>query len=355
VKLSTSDGRTIELGYCFNVLPGESVEALCEQARRIQGPVRRRLGVARMGVGLWIARAAADELCRSVEARGSLRRALRDEGLYCYTLNGFPYGGFHAPRVKERVFEPSWAQAARVDYTIDLATILADFLPDDVSVGSISTVPLGAAGTDRGAAREGIQRAADAMATLGRRIELAIEPEPGAAFERVDVLDAWLEDMDDRVGICLDTCHAAVVGETVTGPRARIVKVQISSALVADPVDAQTLHEFDEPRYLHQVRSSRGGAMDIPEALASMDQSVPWRIHFHVPVHRDTISGLGTTRASIAPTLAAVLAIPGPAPHLEVETYTWGVLPTKEDDLVEGIACELEWTLAVLADLGVRA
>jgi sugar phosphate isomerase/epimerase len=366
MQLALSDGRKLELGYCYNVLPGETVAALVEQARRICGPVRARLGVARLGVGLWIARDAASELVRDAAARRAVARALADEQLYCFTLNGFPYGGFHAARVKERVFEPSWAESARVDYTLDLAAILAELLPDDVEAGSISTVPIGAAATDRVAAREGLCRAADGLAALalrtGRRIELAVEPEPGAAFERAADLAAYLA--GTGIGICFDCCHAAVVGEDPADALAalagvRVAKIQISSALVAEhpDADAARLAELAEPRYLHQVRSDRGGAMDLPDALASLDRGSPWRIHFHVPVHRAEVAGFATTRDAITPALAAALAAPGPLPHLEVETYTWGVLPGDERAsgdaaLVDGIARELAWAIDLLAALG---
>lgn len=356
MRLRTSDGRTVELAYCFNVLPGETVAALIEQARRICGPVRERLGVARLGVGLWIARDAATELVRDAAARRALAAALAEQGLYCVTLNGFPYGGFHAPRVKERVFAPSWAEAARVEYTIDLARILDELMPADAPRGTISTVPLGAAGVDLDLARAGLARCA---AALPPRIALAIEPEPGAAFERAGELAAWLDGLPPAIGTCVDTCHAAVVGEAPVLDRCW--KVQVSSALVAPRPDlAETraaLAALDEPRFLHQVRSDRGGAGDLPEALASLDPGAPWRIHFHVPVHRDAIAGLATTRAAIAPAIAAAL-LRREVPHLEVETYTWGVLPDGErprDDagLVAGIAGELAWTLEQLAELAV--
>ncbi|MCA9677706.1 MAG: hypothetical protein KC464_21970, partial [Myxococcales bacterium] len=100
----------------------------------------------------------------------------------------------------------------------------------------------------------------------------------------------------------------------------------------------------------------------LPEALAELDRGVPWRVHFHVPVHRDVVGPGGafaTTAPTIAPMLAAALAAPGEPPHLEVETYTWGVLPEAErprDDagLCDGIARELAWTLGELAALGVH-
>lgn len=373
MRLRLSGNRTTHLGYCYNVLPGETVDALLAQARRICGPVRRALGVDRLGVGLWIARTAATALREDPAARGALREALDREGLYVFTLNGFPYGGFHAPRVKERVFEPGWDDAARVDYTLDLAAILAGLLPDDVAAGSISTVPLGAATIDRAAARARLARCAEGLAALeartGRRVELAIEPEPGAAFERLDALAPFLagDDLRGHVGACVDCCHAAVVGESAASGFAalaaagvRCAKIQISSALVVprpdDPAQAAALAGFDEPRFLHQVRSDRGGAMDLPDALATLDRGAPWRVHFHVPVHDDDLGVLRSTRDAIAPVLAAALAADAP-PHLEVETYTWSVLPagrrpTDDAGLVDGIARELAWTLDQLAALG---
>jgi sugar phosphate isomerase/epimerase len=372
MQLALADGRIIELGYCYNVLPGESVAALIDQLHRICGSVRARLGVARLGVGLWIARDAATELVTAPAARRALVRALADEQLYCFTLNGFPYGGFHAPRVKERVFEPTWADAVRVDYTLDLAAILAELLPDDVSAGSISTIPLGPATVDRGVARDGLVRAVEGIAEIairtGRHIELAVEPEPGAGFERAGELAAYLA--GTGAGVCLDCCHAAVVDEDPAAAFAALVsagvrcaKIQISSALVAARPDLadtrQRLAALDEPRFLHQVRSARGGAMDLPDALARLDPGVPWRVHFHVPVHRDDVAGLATTRDTIAPLLGTAFAAGAVPPHLEVETYTWHVLPGAEraqsdERLVAGIANELAWTLDILATLGAH-
>ncbi len=377
MRCTLSDGRTIELGYCFNVLPGESAAALIEQARRICGPVRARLGVARMGVGLWIARAAATELVADPVARRALAQTLADEGLYVYTLNGFPYGGFHAPRVKHTVYEPSWAEAARVDYTLDLATLLAELLPDDLAGGSISTVPLGPATVDRAAAAAGLGRCAEGLdaifARTGRAIDVGLEPEPGAGFERIDALAAWLASAGTgpRIGACLDCCHAAVIEEDPAAAFAALRaagvtcgKIQVSSALVVprpdDPAQLAALAAFDEPRFLHQVRSAVGGTMDLPEALATLDRSAPWRIHFHVPVHDADAGLLSTTRDAIAPVLAAALAGPGPLPPLEVETYTWSVLPiarrpTDDAGLIDGIARELAWTreLITAIDLGL--
>jgi len=205
MRLVFEDGRTALFGYCYNVLPGEAVDTLIDQVHRICGPVRARLGVERLGVGLWIARQAATELCSDPHRRDGLIAALDGEGLYCFTLNGFPYGGFHAPRVKERVFQPARADHPRLDYTIDLATILAELLRDDVAVGSISTLPLGPATVDHNAAQMALVCAAAAFDAIaertGKRIELAIEPEPGACFERTTALAGYL---DGQPGLMID-------------------------------------------------------------------------------------------------------------------------------------------------------
>lgn len=372
MRLRLSGDRTVHLGYCYNVLPGETAAAVCDQVARVCGPVRRQLGVARLGVGLWIAQPAARELRADAAARRRLAATLAAEGLYVFTLNGFPFGGFHAPQVKARVFEPSWAEAARVDYTLDLAELLVELLPDDVARGSISTVPLGPATVDRAGAAAGLARLADGLeaiaARTGRRIDLAIEPEPGAALERVAEVAAVAAAIGaPSLGACVDCCHAAVVDEpaaaifaALAAADVRCAKVQVSSALVVpDPADAAqraAIAAFDEPRFLHQVRSARGGAMDLPDALATLDRGAPWRVHFHVPVHDDGFAPLASTRAAIAPILAAALALDAP-PHLEVETYTWAVLPparrpTDEAGLIAGIARELAWTLARCAELG---
>lgn len=372
MRLRLSGDRTLHLGYCYNVLPGETAAAVCDQIARVCGPVRRRLDVARLGVGLWIAQPAARELRADPATRRRLAKALAAEGLYVFTLNGFPFGGFHAPQVKARVFEPSWADAARVDYTLDLAELLVELMPDDVARGSISTVPLGPATVDRAAAAAGLARLADGLeaiaARTGRRIDLALEPEPGAALERVAEVAAVAAAIGaPSLGACVDCCHAAVVDEpaaaifaALAAADVRCAKVQVSSALVvpdpADPDQRAAIAAFDEPRFLHQVRSARGGALDLPDALATLDRGAPWRVHFHVPVHDDDVGPLASTRAAIAPILAAALGLAEP-PHLEVETYTWAVLPPArrprdEAGLIDGIARELAWTLARCAELG---
>ncbi len=181
----------------------------------------------------------------------------------------------------------------------------------------------------------------------------------------------------EHLGVCYDVCHQAVQGEDpaagltlLADEGIPIVKLQASCALVLpDPSDAAgrtALARFDEPRWLHQVATGRGEqirrAADLPEALRGPDapawaaSGAPWRVHFHVPVHREGVVGpLGTTRASLEQALRHVVRS-GVTDHLEIETYTWEGLPAevRAGGLVESLAREYEWVLEVLAREGVE-
>ena len=128
----------------------------------------------------------------------------------------------------------------------------------------------------------------------------------------------------------------------------------MSCALEAEVADAATraaLARFVEPRYLHQVRTPAAGTDDLDEALAGgLPDGPPWRVHFHVPLHAAPDGPLRSTREALVRTLAVLVGGPRPlTAHLEVETYTWQVLPpgqrpAGDADLVAGIAAELAWT-----------
>jgi hypothetical protein len=372
MQLEDAGGRRFHLGYCMNVLPGETVAALHEQLHRYCVPLRHALQLPRMGLGLWIAQAAAAELAADRGALATFREALAAAGLYVFTLNGFPYGGFHAPRVKARVFAPDWSDERRVVYTEQLAEILAALLPPELANGTISTVPLGLGAVDLALAAGNLQRVAGfcrrLAARTGRHIRICLEPEPCAALQLVERAASLLAELDrEHLGVCFDCCHAAVVGESVAGAFAALQqrrvtcgKLQISSALVCrEPhrsASRTQLRALDEPRFLHQVFAGGASALDIPDALRFLDPRLPWRIHFHVPVHRRYLDGFDTTEATIGEALAC--AVREGVTHMEVETYTWSVLPDGErpaDDagLVAGMAGEMRWALARLAELGV--
>ena len=105
-------------------------------------PIRERLGADVLGLGLWLAAPVAAGLAADAADRQRLRRELDARGLEVVTLNGFPYQAFQAPVVKHAVYQPDWTTPQRLAYTLDLARVLADLLPDDAARGSISTLPL---------------------------------------------------------------------------------------------------------------------------------------------------------------------------------------------------------------------
>jgi sugar phosphate isomerase/epimerase len=374
MRLRHPDGSTLHLAYCSNVHPADDLDGVAAQLERYAARVRERLGVPVLGVGLWV---AAPALADGEGAAERLRAQLDRLGLEVVTLNGFPYTAFHADVVKLDVYRPNWADEQRRDYTLGLARLLAGLLPADVEEGSISTLPLGWRtewdGDDQMAAQRALDQVAFGLEELqdqtGKRIRLALEPEPGCTIETVAQASEFLAGLaPEWIGLCLDACHLAVQFEDPDGALADlaaagvpVVKAQVSSALrVPEPAGARAfLDDFAEPRFLHQVRERVGagvaGTDDLPEALAGgLPASSEWRVHFHVPVH----AAEHTTQAELEATLAALAG--GPAPvtrHLEVETYTWGVLPDGpggDDGLVEGLAAELAWTRDRLVALGAE-
>ena len=107
------DGSLVHLAYCSNVHPAEDLEGIHAQLRRFSGPVREHLGVDRLTVGLWLPAAAAAQLAAESEEIDALRAVLYEQGLEVVTLNAFPYGGFHDPVVKHRVYRPDWSEPDR--------------------------------------------------------------------------------------------------------------------------------------------------------------------------------------------------------------------------------------------------
>jgi sugar phosphate isomerase/epimerase len=375
-------GSVVHLAYCSNVHPAEDVNGVISQLRRFAAPLRETLDVPRLGVGLWLAAPAAAALLEDTSSLDRLRSTLGEHDLEVVTFNGFPYRAFHAPVVKRDVYVPDWTDPARAAYTLDLARLLALLLPDDVEEGSISTLPLGwrTNWSERSSeeARYALERVTAGLEKLagetGRKVRLALEPEPGCVVETVEGAIEALDSLDPQwIGVCLDACHLAVQFEdpesSLAGLREAsipVIKAQISSALhVSHPGDPKTIEKlsgFAEPRFLHQTRERTPegvvGVDDLDDALAGrLPQKSEWRVHFHVPVH---YSGDDTTQRELATVLRALLGGESPATtHLEVETYTWSVLPPgvrPEDDpgLVRGLAQELSWTRDRLLELDLE-
>ncbi|GAA4786464.1 metabolite traffic protein EboE [Streptomyces ziwulingensis] len=404
------DGSTVHLAYCTNVHPAETLDGVLAQLRDHCEPVRRRLGRDRLGIGLWLARAAAHALVTDPAALRGLRAELDRRGLEVVTLNGFPYEGFGAQEVKYRVYKPDWADPERLDHTTSLARLLAGLLPDDVTEGSISTLPLAwrtayddARAEKAKAALRTLAERLDALAELtGRSIRIGLEPEPGCVVETTrDALAPLAAIAHDRIGVCVDTCHLATSFEdphtafdALAEARVPVVKSQLSAALHAEhpalPAVREALAAFAEPRFLHQTRtlattgpdpttgphattgrhattgpSGTGvlrGTDDLAEALTgdALPDTAPWRAHFHVPLHASPAAPLTSTLPVLKTALTRLVGGPHPLTrHLEVETYTWQALPPElrpraRAQLTDGIAAELTLARELLTDLGLK-
>lgn len=395
---------TLPLSYCTNVHPAQSVDEVLAGLKRYTAEVQVRCGRP-IAAGLWLAQPVIQELVVARDGAEAeigpgvarLKEALAASRLACYTLNAFPFGNFHSERVKDQVYIPDWSTAARRDYSVACARVLAELLPEGCD-GSLSTLPLAFKGhthTDdfEGQCIEQLLDFAVAMDVIhdetGRCIRLGIEPEPFCLLETTPETLAFFQSLWRRaeetgrgdvarrhLGVCYDVCHQAVEFESIPESIAalnkagiRINKLHITCALhletPADPEQRQELARFVEPRYLHQTISrSRSGIalrrVDLDQELctsppASWKDASAWRIHFHAPVHRETMGLLKTTQAELQQALAAVKSLDY-APHLEVETYTWGVLPEgRQPDLTEGLAAEMTAVFGWLDDLRGRS
>ena len=321
--------------YCTNVVAGRTLAETCANVCGTFGAVREAVCPREtLPVGLWLSSAAAVQLEESVEGVAGLRERLDAAGLAAVTLNGFPYHDFHGAEVKQRVYEPHWADARRAMHTERLAGILAGLVPEGTARASVSTVPLGwratfsteGCGASVGVACAMLEQLVRALARVedrtGVRVTVDLEPEPGCMLDRAADVVGFFEhalvprrgEPDPRryVGICHDVCHAAVMFEdqrqvlrAYRDAGIPVNKVQVSSAIAADggADSLAVLAGFAEPRWLHQtcVRGTDGSVRffeDIPWALAA-NPGGEWRTHFHVPVFAGRLGALGTTQASI--------------------------------------------------------
>ena len=394
--------------YCTNVHAGRDLAETEANIDRFSTRIRDLVAAtdddaSEIGLGLWLSAESARQLRESEGAR-AFRDRLQDRGLRIVTLNGFPHGDFHAEVVKHRVYEPHWADPRRLAYTVDLAHLLVDLLPDGTTDASISTLPIGwrsdftneGCGCSVGLAASQLVEAAKVLRSIedrtGIRIHLDLEPEPGCVLDTSrDVVDLFeqafrpSDDVDHRryLGVNHDICHSAVMFEAQTAALrtyrehgVSLGKIQVSSAVEVD-FDAaeddahraamlEAYRGFVEPRYLHQTSIRTGMEPhfdvqtfeDLPIALENRaEHQVPsgtWRTHFHVPIFMAEGDRWGTTRAEIERCLAS-LPSDEPWPTLEVETYAWEVLPgclhDGDEGLAAGIAEELRWLRNLVRDL----
>jgi len=389
----------LHLTYCTNIHPGESWEDVFHSLQQHVPAIRRRLAPgAPFGIGLRLSNQAAGELLEE-DALPRFREWLDGHQCYVFTMNGFPYGGFHGQRVKDQVHSPDWTTPQRLDYTLRLITILEQLLPAGMD-GGISTSPLSYKPWMRNEtqrlstfeqAAEQLLRVVEVLhrvhETTGKELHLDIEPEPDGLIENttetVNFFEGWLLPLGRsffagrltpleaetvilrHLRLCYDVCHFAIEYEdpaqvlaTLKKKGIRVGKVQVSAAMKAifeaSPEErlqiGKELSSFNESTYLHQVieRQANGVLVNYPDLPQALDHLTrpgarEWRIHFHVPVFVEKYGLLESTQEEIIKVLQLLQSEPF-TNHLEVETYTWEVLPEDlQTNLVDSIGRELEW------------
>jgi len=388
------------LCYCSNIHPGESWQDVQANLRQYIPGIRQALHpTGDFGLGLRLSAAAVADLAEP-DALTEFKSFLASSNSYVFTINGFPYGPFHGTRVKEDVYLPDWKDTERLRYSNQLADVFSQFLPEG-QVGSISTVPgafkASVAGpTDAAAmARHYVEHVAHLVRLerdTGKCIILAIEPEPCCFLETIDESVRYFHDhlysptavkqLSDELGLssaeaqrllhkhltlCLDLCHAAVEFEDFNASldaldkaELAVGKLQISAGLLLPTVtqdSARVLEPYIDKVYLHQVIENKDGKInrykDLPDALATLDNDGAqreWRVHFHVPIFHDDLGDFSSTQFFITEALARHKIKPI-SEHLEVETYTWDVLPADLRSITvdEAITRELQWVVNALS------
>ncbi|MGD1894158.1 MAG: metabolite traffic protein EboE [Cyclobacteriaceae bacterium] len=394
------------LTYCTNIHPGESWEEVDQSLKTYVPVIKSAVAPDQsFGIGLRLSQQAGEELARPA-ALAAFQEWLSENNCYVFTINGFPYGGFHRQVVKDQVHQPDWITLDRLAYTQQLFLILAKLLPSDMD-GGISTSPLSYKywHADEKARSEVFEKSTDHLVQIaiwlyrlrqetGKLLHLDIEPEPDGMLENtqevIDYFNNWLLPkgipvlkqqlglspdeaevcIKTHIQLCYDVCHFAVVYEKPQDTfrrwqeeGIRIGKIQISAALKADlPSEAadrqpvtKAFESLVESTYLHQVVAMQADGEllhypDLPKALEHINEPevVEWRTHFHVPLFVPSYGVLNSTQDAIREVLSILQETPITR-HLEVETYTWEVLPKEiQVGLAQSIVRELEWVRNII-------
>lgn len=390
--------KTFHCTYCTNIHGGENWELTFNDLKTYVPSIKKDVSPNMpFGLGLRLSNKASEEL----QIENNLlqfKQWLDSNGLYVFTMNGFPYGNFHNEVVKDLVHAPDWSSTDRVIYTKRLFDQLTFLLPEGQE-GGISTSPISYKHwhkTQRD--KENVLKTgADNMSTIvlhlfeieketGKYLHLDIEPEPDGMLENTAEFLSFYNDyllpiarkrieeslsiiskkatelIYRHITICYDVCHFSLAFEapkytfeTLKKHQIKVGKIQVSSALKiifdGQNNDAiwESLSKFNESTYLHQVTENINDVItvynDLPLVLEQRKNHAELRAHFHVPIFLDTFNHLQSTQDQILKVME-YLKTEAISKHIEIETYTWNVLP--EDlkmDIDKSISRELKWLL----------
>jgi sugar phosphate isomerase/epimerase len=382
----------LQLAYCTNIHRGENWAETFHSLETYALAVRERVCPHQpYAIGLRLSDLAARELSDAAALK-QFQKWLEQNNCYIFTINGFPFGRFHGARVKEQVYLPDWTSPERLAYTNRLFDLLAQLVPPGIE-GSVSTLPgsfkrFVTVPEQEQAIRDNLWRCVEHIERVsrasGRKLHLGVEPEPLGWFETSAETIAFFERLraehpndprlDEHLGVNYDTCHLAVEfeepRETIGAFRRhgiKISKLHLSAALKTHPTPAvrKALAAFADDIYLHQViaRAESGERFvfeDLAPALhssvpAALAESTEWRVHFHIPLHSEATDWYQSTSNHVLGVMDLLREDPALCLHLEMETYTWEVLPPalKNRSVVDQLVAEYEWTLRHLADRGL--
>lgn len=384
------------LTYCTNIHPGSDWKSTYDSLKEYVPGIKAKVSNdTSFGLGLRLSNKASEELNEGNNLI-EFKQWLQKNDVYVFTMNGFPYGNFHAERVKDNVHAPDWTTKERVVYTKRLFEQLAELIPEGIS-GGISTSPITykywhdsedatQKAFEKGAAHfaEIVLQLHEIENTTEKYLHLDIEPEPDGLLENsnevLSFYDSYLipiatQIIKEQIGkegaeaekiikryitICYDICHFSLAYEEPESTFQRfsdagiiIGKIQVSAALKIifneNDSDAiwQSLSRFDESTYLHQVTEKIDGNVrtynDLPIVLERRAAFSELRAHFHVPIFLEQFGKLFSTQDHILK-VVDYIKTHKVSEHLEIETYTWDVLPKElKRELSESIVREIEW------------
>ncbi len=388
--------KSRHLTYCTNVHPGENWNVTFENIKRFVPKIKNSVASdKKFGLGLRLSNLASQELGLN-QNLNDFKDWLDKNDIYVFTMNGFPFGNFHATKVKDRVHQPDWSTPERLEYTKRLFLQLSCLLPHGIS-GGISTSPISYKHWHESKEKleevlwegaKNIVLVADELYQLEQRtkqyLHLDIEPEPDGLLENTEEVLVFFEKFLEPTGrkmlaekyalnysdcdaiikkyitVCYDICHFSLAYEEpeytiqkFEKAGIRIGKIQISTALKAlfNENDSgsiwNALDQFDEPTYLHQVTVKENGTVktysDLPDVLVNKNSIDELRAHFHVPIFLEKFEQLYSTQDHILKVFD-ILKSKKVSEHLEIETYTWDVLPKPlKQELKDSIIREIKW------------
>jgi hypothetical protein len=385
------------LTYSTLVHPGDTWAEMWDSLNRYVPEVKARVAPHQsFGVSLRLSASSAQTLSGDPGERERLKDFLKQHDMYLYTVNAFPYGPFKNRIVKKDVYEPDWSTNEREIYTQQVADILADVAAPHVQP-SIQSPPLGFKPKVTGPeyVNEFTRHVINTVAHLvklekktGRTVTLCLEPEPACFLETTEEAVDYFTNhlyaseavrmlvtatglnksqaetaLRNHLGMVYDICHQAVEYEDIGASLRKLAdngipvfKLQEAAALRVPNVTKETveaMRPFAETVYLTQTIEKIDGKLNrylnLEDAFAAFEANPKgkreWRTHVHVPVFLDKIGQhFETTRFAIEDALAFHKKYKL-SPQLEIETYTWDVLPDemKHGSIVDYVQRELDW------------